>query len=691
MKNLFFACAAALSLASLADVAKVVFPSANQRNYENHTKIAVGPEAGEGNDFIVTCTATSRCTTAWRIVSEKMALPSGTAGFAFDFEIRTDADWIKPGTSDSWGSAVTWYDDKGEKVAKRPFDVAFRKGGFVRFRFSGEVPEKATSATVELGVDVPNLPPNEKVTVRNATFTTVPRGSAIPPEIVYDVTQPLVFSRFESPSPDPNLVAKYEIVDDGEIDWDTLSVSNVGAKVAVPFSRNGNMLTLHPGQPWTNGVHTFVVSVKDKTGNATVSHKTFLIGERPKMPDMRLRDDGVTLIDGKPFFPIGIYGVKLLEFNAWNFDRAVGDLKAAGFNLMHSYTHGRQDDFLAAVRKHGLLSWTYAFGAAKGDAWLAEKAQYEPSILAWYTGDDTSMHITPAELLDRDEAVHMLDGTRLSCQADAVGGDQVKSRYQPYVAFSDVFLPELYHVYNANPAFDRRCVATVIRDMEKVKDEIARYNAGKPRAIWPILQIFHGGRYWNRFPTAAEIYGMSFAALIHGGNGITWFHYAGQIDREHGRRYSGAFQSQETWAVMTNLSMRIASLSPVLLERTPPQPAVPEILDGEKTDTCGRPSVSVLAKNQGGATYVLAVNASSEKVRARLFASVADGEGEVLWENRRIKVSGGAFEDEFKGFGVHVYRFGRGENVSVAHTTIENLRVCHLAEPSDIVNLCRAR
>ena len=657
--NLFLICAAALPLVSLADVAKVVFPSENQRNFEKHTKVAVGADAGEGNDFVVTCTSTSRCETAWQIVSGKMPIPTGTAGFTFDFEIQTDADWLTPGTSDSWGSAVTWYGGNGEKVAKRPFDVAFRKGGFVHFRFSGEVPDNATSATVEIGVDGPNLPPGEKVIVRKAMFTTVPRGSAIPPQIVYDVTSPLVYSRFESPSPDPNLAVKYEIVDDSDIDWSSVTVSNVSAKVAVPFSRNGNMLTLQPPGPWTNGIHTLVISAKDKTGNATVSHKTFLIGERPKVPDIRLRDDGVTLVDGKPFFPIGIYGVKLLEFNAWNFDRAVGDLKAAGFNLMHSYTHGRKDEFQAAVRKHGLLSWTYAFGAAKGDSWLVEKAQTDPSILAWYTGDDTSMHIKPSELLDRDEAVHMLDGTRLSCQADVTGGDQTKSRYQPYVAFSDVFLPELYHVLSANPASDRPCVARVIRDMEKAKDDIAKYSGGKPRALWPILQIFHGGRLWHRFPTADEICGMSFAALIHGGNGITWFHYAGKLDRERGQRYSGAFQSQETWAVMTNLSMRIASLSPVLLERTPPQPVAPVILSGEKTDYCGRPSVSVLVKNHEGSIYVLAVNASAEKVRARIFATVADGEGEVLWEDRRIKVSGGAFEDEFKGFGVHVYRIGR--------------------------------
>ena len=54
---------------------------------------------------------------------------------------------------------------------------------------------------------------------------------------------------------------------------------------------------------------------------------------------------------------------------------------------------------------------------------------------------------------------------------------------------------------------------------------------------------------------------------------------------------------------------------------------------------------------------MLAVNASSEKVRARIFASVPDGVGEVMWENRHMKVAGGSFEDDFKGFGVHVYRF----------------------------------
>ena len=656
MKVLFWVCATVLAVSASAGAIKVKFPAGNQTNFDSKTRIAVGDEAGTDNDFMVTCTATSRCETAWRIISERMQLPPEAIGYSFDFEIYSDSDWLKCGTSDSWGSAITWYDSKGERISKQPIDPAFRKKAFARFRFTGKRPANAAAATVEIGVDGPDVPPKEKVVVRKAMFSPILRGNKIPSQITYDVTPPLVYSRFSAPSADPNLKVKYEIVDDSEIDWMAVTVSNVTAKAVVSFSRSGNVITLKPGAPWSNGINTLVISAKDKFDNATISHKSFLIGGRPKTTVMRLRDDGVTLVGGKPFFPIGIYSVSPHEFNGFNLDRAVEDLKRAGFNLVHSYSHGRKDEFMDVVAKHGLLSWTYAFNAAHGDAWLVNKAQSGSPVLAWYTGDDTSMYIAPSELLDRDEAVHMLDGTRLSCQADVTGGDQVKSCYQPYVAFSDVFLPELYHVYNEKPEHDKKCVALVIRDMEKAKDDIAKYGAGRPRALWPILQFFHGGRYWKRFPTPDELYGMSFAALIHGGNGITWFHYAGKIDPEHKRKYSGAFQTPEDWAVMTNLTTRIASLAPVLLERTSRQPEVPEILDGEKLDKCGQPSVSVLVKNHGDAAYLFAVNASSEKVRARLFLSVPDGEGAVMWENRRIKVTGGAFEDEFKGYGVHVYR-----------------------------------
>ena len=197
---LFWVCATVLALSASADAIKVKFPSGNQTNFDRKTRIAVGDEAGADNDFIVTCTATSRCETAWRIVSERMSVPPEAIGYAFDFEIYSDSDWLKCGTSDSWGSAITWYDGKGEKISKQPIEPAFRKQKFARFRFSGKMPPEAAAVTVQIGVDGPDVPPGEKVVVRKAEFTPILRGNKIPPQITYDVTPPLVYSRFNAPS-----------------------------------------------------------------------------------------------------------------------------------------------------------------------------------------------------------------------------------------------------------------------------------------------------------------------------------------------------------------------------------------------------------------------------------------------------------------------------------------------------------
>jgi len=649
-------CMAVLMPTVSAKAIKVRFVSESQRSANSNTKISVEAESGDGNGFEVTCISTNY-STVWCITSDRIDVPAGTGGYSLDFEIFADRDWRKCRWYGPWDNVITWYDDKGERLSVQPFEPAFHKQSFVRFRFSGEVPKKAASVTVGFGAGSPRLRFGEKVIVRNTEFTPIPQGDAIPAKIVCDVTPPLVYSRFGSPSPDPSQTVKYEVVDDGEIDWDSVTVSNAVTKAVVPFARNGNMLTLQPGRPWPSSIQALTVSVCDKAGNATLSHKTFLVGDRPTSISVQLRDDGMALVDGKPFFPIGLYSVARHEFNGFDFDRAVGNLKRAGVNFLHSYGDGRNDGFLNAVAKHGLMSFTYAFDAARGDGWIVEKAKKDRSILAWYTGDDTSAHVTPSELLDRDEAVRMLDGTRISCQADGPCGYLRKSLYQPYVAFSDVYMPELYHVRTSTYP-DKDCIAEVICDMEKVREEAVKYGCGKPRAIWPILQTFHGNfKVWPRYPTSDEVYGTSFAALIHGGNGIIWFKYGGEIVTGKSR-YSGAFRTAETWTAFTNLTTRISFLSPILLERTPEQPAKPEVLEGEKTDKYGRGSVSVLVKKHGDSTYVLTVNSSCREVKARIFASLPDGEGVALWEGRRVKVSGGAIEDVFKGFGVHVYRFG---------------------------------
>ena len=631
---------------------KPCFVGGRVSNYQGNTTIDT---RGSNVDFTVGCTRTGACETAWGVFSRPMPVAKEAASYVFEFEIRVDKDWINPETSgETWDNAVNWLDADGKRIGRRRFSLEFRKGRFERFRFVGGVPEGADQVTVQFGVDGPNLAPGEAVVVRNSRFTLLPKGETPPDERIPDLRGPIVRSRFVSPSPDPSLKATYEITDYTAVDWESVAVTDVVARTAIPFVRDGNRITLVPSAPWSAGRHLIDIAVRDLLGNAALSRKVFLIGEKPSAREVELRDDGMVLVKGKPFFPIGMYAVSPYDFNSNSFDVAVRDLKAAGVNTVHSYGNRFDPKLFAAAEKHGVRQWTDGKGAGhERDSWFMATGRVDRTVLAWYIGDDTSMHTTPGQLLDRDEATRMLDGTRITCHADGVRAKAAKSNYQEYVNYANVFMPEIYPIDGFK---DERCVAEVCRDMDRCWEDIRKCGDGeRPRGVWPILQCFHG-KGWKRYPTAQEMYAMSFAAIIHGGNGITWFKYGGDVG-EKGARYSGMFRTPEDWTAMTNITWRIARMAPILTTRTPPQPSPPEIVSGPEQDAFGQPSVTLLLKTHKGAHYVFAVNAVNEPVRARFrIGGVKASTVGVAWERRELKMAGGAFEDDFEPFGVHVYR-----------------------------------
>ena len=651
---LFAACAG-------VEILPVTFAANRQVNYEGRTRIETHATPS-GAAFTVSRTDKSLETgTAWRIVSDRIALPPESAGYAVTFAIRADSDWIKPDSVGNWINACRFHDADGKVVGMRQFNIEFRKGGFVEFLFSGVVPSCAKTMEICFGIDMqPAIKRDGKVEVKNLALTLYRSKSDVPPERGPDYGAPVVRSDFASPSADCNLRVRYAITDTTGVDWSAIAVTDCVSKTAIPFVRDGDGIVLIPGKPWPVGFHRIEIAARDTLGNADVSHKVFLIGEKAKPRKTMLRDDGVTLFNGKPFFPIGIYGIKPHEFNSNSFDRAFADLKAAGFNAGHAYRYRWEPDFLVAAASNGMVLWTdgkCALNDTKND-WFVKTGRHDPATMAWYIGDDTSMNTTPQQLLDRDEACRMLDGTRLTCHADGVAGNRAKDNFQDYVRYADVFMPELYPIDGTK---DEACVAEICRDMDRCRSDIRRFgDPGRPCALWAILQCFHG-KSWKRYPTAAEMNAMGFAAIIHGANGMMWFHYDGELS-DPKKSYSGIFRTKDDWDAMTNLVRRIREISPVLLERTPCRQPLPEILSGPHSDPLGQGAVSALLKERDGHIYLFAVNAATETVRARFRLEANLTDGKVLWENRKMSVVNGVFEDDFEPLGVHVYRFAKGEN-----------------------------
>lgn len=466
-----------------------------------------------------------------------------------------------------------------------------------------------------------------------------------------DVEPPRVKIVSPTPTEDVRSAITVEIADPTQIRWSELTVELDEADVTERFVREGNRLTLTPDADWTSGVHWLNITASDFYGNKVAATKYFFIGSAPTTPKITLRDDGVTLIDGEPFFPIGIYAVSKREFNGDNIDEAFRGLKEAGFNFAHSYNMPRTDEFLAAAEKYGFKLWSVA---REPDERFVTIERHHPAIIAWYLGDDTASNTTPSELFDRRDAVNAVDGTRLTTQADPIGSKMTVSRYFPYVDGTDSFLPEIYPVRDDGPDSGKKCVAETIRDMDRCFADIAAQNA-EPKAIWPIIQYFQGWG-WKRFPTFDELYGMSFAALVHGANGITWYTYGGWVNEEKKIYNYGANSTPERWQNMTTVATRIKSLVPVLLEHDTPAPPEVTVTDGPQLDPLGQPSVSCLMKKHDGAFYLLTVNAAPEPVTARMDFTEPISGGDVLFENRSVTLDANVLTDRFEPFGVHIYR-----------------------------------
>ncbi len=471
-----------------------------------------------------------------------------------------------------------------------------------------------------------------------------------------------------TPQPAPNLPLEFELsdasfvrrasvkiyVDDGEL-TDAFDVEARASGGAYCRERNG--------AERAPGLHCAVVEAQDAYGNSVRATRYFLVGDAPKTPRVTLRDDGATLIDGEPFFPIGIYGVTEREFNGNNIDEAFRGLKEAGFNFAHSYSMPRTDRFLAAAEKYGFKLWSLP---SEPDERFVEVERHSPAIIAWYLGDDTSYNTRPEELFDRNESIKAVDPTRLTVQADPVDSGSKTTRYRAYVDGTDAFLPEIYPVREDGDEAGRACVAQTIRDMRRSREDSLTSETGV-KAIWPIIQYFQGWG-WKRFPTNRELRAMSFASLAAGANGITWYTYGGFVDPEKDMYNYGVTTTPERWRNISALATQIQQLSPVLLERTDPN-AQPTIVveRGPATNALDEPAVIALYKRHGAENYLIAVNSAFESVDVLfLFPKKLDAEQdapELLYLDEddetlaRPKFQDGALRDSIERLGTRVYRW----------------------------------
>jgi hypothetical protein len=136
-------------------------------------------------------------------------------------------------------------------------------------------------------------------------------------------------------------------------------------------------------------------------------------------------------------------------------------------------------------------------------------------------------------------------------------------------------------------------------------------------------------------------------SIVSGSMGIGYFvHQFNPSFDEHALLDDATMKS-----AVAAINQQITQLAPVLNEK-------PVSNGGSVTSSDSSTPVAMLLKRHAGATYVFAVALRGTKTHATfsgLTHIAAGASASVLGENRTLAIKNDAFEDDFDGWGVHLY------------------------------------
>ena len=354
--------------------------------------------------------------------------------------------------------------------------------------------------------------------------------------------------------------------------------------------------------------------------------------------------NGFLTVDGKPWFPVGLYTIQARE---GSHDAVMEEARKAGFNttVFYAYTVETITPLLDAARRHDLRAFVYPANPFRVREHKASREEligeiqarkHHPALLGWYLVDEPE-GIGVASVQTVRDYYQLVKETDPShpCSLVIMSPEAAAN----YGASADIVWIDPYPIPHSPVTYVSEC-------MDGTRESVA---VDKP--IWTIPQAFDWS-VWRtgkvdqvHRPTPAEERCMTYLALVHGAKGIVyWAHTASKYYIQ---------DYPEHWTALKQLAGELQQLSPVLLTTN----SMSKLQVTPKSAT-----LDTMVKELNGDLYVFAVNREPAKVRAQ-FAFKRKGvleNVEVLFEERTLNTHGRRWTDEFKPLEAHVYRIRDG-------------------------------
>jgi len=369
----------------------------------------------------------------------------------------------------------------------------------------------------------------------------------------------------------------------------------------------------------------------------------------PATSEVRIAHDGVLVVNGKRFFPIGLHGVGPYTVKTGELDAVA----SAGFNTVSATSTER--GWLDELQKRRLKLFVYddniwspwcmddKKGLIPKALETVSQAKQHPAVLAYYFGDEPEIHPTW-------DLEGLVKGYRKMLEADPY--HPVKpvvtspgAYYQKvFRSFTDILGidPYLYPKYD-DPKRNSRRIKRVI-----AKVSAAVEIGGNRQPVWVDPQIFDMRAWMQRFhkneifpgrmPYLREQRYTVYRSIIEGAKGFLfwqWFH-----------DYANPNLNPASWEMLRALAGEMGYLHDVLVSEEPPSASA------ASQDA----RISLKAFSRLGQLWLIATNDSSARIDAKIrLTNCATKALWVLSENRTVRLTPDGLADTFQPFDVHIY------------------------------------
>ena len=342
------------------------------------------------------------------------------------------------------------------------------------------------------------------------------------------------------------------------------------------------------------GENRIVFELLDGKGKKVASKPlTFTRTAKPETKGVRIDRRGITRIDGRPFFPLGMF------FEAKLTKERVDRYAKGPFNCLMPYVEPTKADMDYADAKGLKVIYTLkdiyvGLGGAKARGITNETGEVEyitkrvnefknhPALLAWYNNDELGLDWLKRLTAHRD-LFERLDGDHPTWVAHYMVED-IRSHLPSF----DVIGSDPYPICQTGDP-------PISQVMEHTR--ITRRGVFGARAMWQIPQAFDWGAYRvkdkdkTRPPTFDEMRNMAWQFIAEGANGLVFYAY------DSWEKMKWRTPPEEMWGYVCRVGEEVREKFPVFLS----DDAAPSV-------TLITRDASVRAWRKGGDVWLLAVN-----------------------------------------------------------------------------------